>query len=289
VKPAPYDYYDPTTIAETVALLREFGDEAKLLAGGQSLVPLLNFRLARPSQLIDINGVAGLAGVRHEGDTLVIGAGTRQRTLERSESLDGAWALLRNALRFVGHVHIRARGTVGGSLAHADPAGELPAAVTALGARVVLRGPRGQREVASDEFFQGVFTTALAADEILTEVHIPPWPASSGRHGDFAQVAVGAAVALDDDGRVARVGVTVAGVGNHPVLARELADGLLGERPTAELIEPLTERFVATLRPPSDIHGSADYRRHLTRHLVPRVLADCVGRATTRARAVEAR
>lgn len=287
MKPAPYEYYDPSTVEEVIGLLGKFGDEAKLLAGGQSLVPMLNFRLARPSQLVDINRVSELAQPPRDDGALVIGALTRQRVLERSELTAGAWRLLPEALHHVGHVHIRNRGTVGGSLAHGDPAAELPAAVTALGGRLVLRGPGGEREVAAAEFFQGFFTTALAPDELLTEIRIPAWPAPSGaafvevsrRHGDFAQVAVGAAVALGEDGRLAHAGLAVAGVGGSPVSATSLIDGLVGQQPTAALIRQLTDEFAAGLTPPSDIHGSADYRRHLVRHLVPQALEQAVRRA----------
>jgi carbon-monoxide dehydrogenase medium subunit len=287
VKPAPYDYYDPMTVQEAIGLLNEFGDEAKLLAGGQSLVPMLNFRLARPSQLVDINNVTELDYVRRDDGVLVIGALTRQRSLERSELADGAWALLPEALHNIGHVHIRNRGTIGGSLSHADPAAELPAAVSALGGRMVLRGQEGEREIAADAFFDGFFTTALAPNEILTEIRIPAWPARSGsaflevsrRHGDFAQVGVAAAIALDDDGRVIQGGLALAGVGGEPVCATAVIDRLVGEQPTSQLIGELTEEFVAGLTPPSDLHGSADYRRQLARHLVPRALDESVRRA----------
>ena len=151
MKPAPFDYFDPTTVEETLGLLGEFGDEAKLLAGGQSLMPMLNLRLARPSKLVDINGVTALAHLGTDGDDLLIGALTRQRTLEDADLPDGAWSLLPRALHHVGHVHIRNRGTVGGSIAHADPAAELPAAFCALGARMVIRGPSGEREVPADD------------------------------------------------------------------------------------------------------------------------------------------
>jgi carbon-monoxide dehydrogenase medium subunit len=287
MKPAPYEYCDPSTVEEVIGLLGEFGDEAKLLAGGQSLVPMLNFRLARPSQLVDINRVSELAQLRRDEEALVIGALTRQRALERSELTAGAWSLLPEGLRYVGHAQIRNRGTVGGSLAHGDPAAELPAAVTALGGQLILRGPGGEREVPASEFFQGFFTTALAPDELLTEVRIPTWPSPSGaafvevsrRHGDFAQVAVGAAVALGDDGRVVRAGVAVAGVGGRPVSATDLIDGLVGEQPTSALIRQLADEFAAGLTPASDIHGSADYRRHLARHLVPQALEEAIRRA----------
>ena len=217
MKPAPFDYFDPTTVEETLGLLGEFGDEAKLLAGGQSLMPMLNLRLARPSKLVDINGVTALAHLGTDGDDLLIGALTRQRTLEDADLPDGAWSLLPRALHHVGHVHIRNRGTVGGSIAHADPAAELPAAFCALGARMVIRGPSGEREVPAETFFRGYFTTAVGPDELLTAIRVPPWPTRSGaafvevarRHGDFAQVGVAAALAIGDEGEVRRAGIAV--------------------------------------------------------------------------------
>jgi carbon-monoxide dehydrogenase medium subunit len=280
VKPAPFDYLDPTTVEDTVGLLAEFADEAKLLAGGQSLVPMLNLRLARPAKLVDINGVTGLDHLGTDGGELVVGALTRQRLLEGSPLATGAWSLLPAALHHVGHAHIRNRGTVGGSIAHADPAAELPAAVCALGARMVVRGVSGTREVAADGFFRGYFTTAVEPDELLTEIRIPGWPARSGgafvevarRHGDFAQIGVAAAVALGGDGEVVRAGVAVAGAATAPVIATEVVDGLAGRRPTAALAEELAGKFAAGLAPPSDLHGSAAYRRQLVRHLLPRAI-----------------
>lgn len=284
MKPAPFAYADPTTVDEALALVGEFGDEAKLLAGGQSLVPMLNLRLARPGALVDLNGVAGLDHIRTDDGTLVIGAMTRQRTLENAELLDGAWALLREALHHVGHVAIRNRGTVGGSLAHADPAAELPAAVCALAARMVVRGPSGEREVPADAFFRGYFTTALGPDEMLTEIRIPPWPARSGaafvevarRHGDFAQIGVAAAVALGDDDTVTRAGIAVAGAATEPVFATGVVDGILGRLPGSPLTEQPAEEFARGLTPPSDLHGSGAYRRQLVRHLLPRAVDQAV-------------
>lgn len=279
MKPAPFAYHDPRTVAETLDLLAGYADEAKLLAGGQSLVPMLNLRLARPALLVDINGVADLDHLRDDGE-LVVGALTRQRVLERSPLAVGAWGLLPDALRHVGHAHIRNRGTVGGSLAHADPAAELPAAACALGARMVVHGPSGVREVPAESFFRGYFTTAVAPDELLGEIRVPRWPARSGgafvevarRHGDFAQIGVAAAVALGDDGAVVRAGIAVAGAATEPVLASAVTEGLLGHEPTAALVEQLAASFAAGLTPPSDLHGSSAYRRGLVTHLLPRAV-----------------
>ena len=289
MKPAPFDYFDPTTVEETLGLLGEFGDEAKLLAGGQSLLPMLNLRLARPSKLVDINGVTALAHLGTDGDDLLIGALTRQRTLEDADLPDGAWSVLPRALHHVGHVHIRNRGTVGGSITHADPAAELPAAFCALGARMVIRGPSGEREVPAEAFFRGYFTTAVGPDELLTAIRVPPWPTRSGaafvevarRHGDFAQVGVAAAVAIGDEGEVRRAGIAVAGVATEPVIAVAVVDGLVGQQPAAALVEQLAAEFAAGLTPPADLHGTAEYRRQLVRHLLPRAVDQSVRAALT--------
>lgn len=289
MKPAPFDYLSPSTVAETLALLSEHGDDAKVLAGGQSLVPMLNFRLARPEILVDINRVRELAGIAVDAGTLRIGAMTRHRALEtHPAAAEGAWGLLHDAIGHVGHVHIRTRGTVGGSLAHADPAAELPAAVSALGATLVVRSADGSREVAPEDFFEGFFTTSLEADELLTDIHIPAWPAGSRasfvevsrRRGDFAQVAVAAVVAMSD-GRVTRAGIAVAGAAPSTVQARSVIDGLVGREPDARTIAELAGDFAADLDPPPDTHGPATYRRHLTRHLLVRALTEATGAAGT--------
>jgi carbon-monoxide dehydrogenase medium subunit len=288
VKPAPFAYLAPTTIDETLDALREHGDDAKVLAGGQSLVPMLNFRLARPAVLVDVNGVAGLDDVEVVGDTLTLGATVRQRALETR--LPGrlppasAWALLPRAVAHVGHKQIRARGTVGGSLAHADPAAELPAAVSALGATLCLRSAEGEREVGPDEFFEGFFTTCLAPEELLVAIRVPAWPAGTGtsflevsrRRGDFAQVAVAAAVTVDD-GRISRVGIALAGVAGRTVVAHPLAGALVGQEPAPATFAALAAEYAATLDPPPDVHGPADYRRALAAHLLERALTEATG------------
>lgn len=287
MKPAPYAYHDPTSVSETLDLLEQYGDEAQVLAGGQSLMPMLNFRLARPAHLVDINAVDGLDYIRTDGDTLRIGAMTRQRKLERFDAPAGAWGLLAEAMGHVGHPSIRVRGTVGGSMAHADPAAELPAVVAALGGEVTIQCVDGTRPVGTDDFFEGFFTTALQPGELLTEVRIPEWPADSGycmfevsrRRGDFAQVAVAAVVALDADGRVHRAGVGLAGAAGAPVTASGLTDQLVGEVPANATVVELAAEYAAGLTPPDDLHGPAEYRRHLVRHLVPRAMARAVDRA----------
>ncbi|MGY1693018.1 FAD binding domain-containing protein [Geodermatophilus sp. SYSU D01105] len=294
MKPAPFDYLAPTTVEETLAVLREHGDDAKVLAGGQSLVPMLNFRLARPAVLVDVNSVAGLDEVAVDGETLTLGATVRQRALETRlpDRLppSSAWTLLPRAVAHVGHKQIRARGTVGGSLAHADPAAELPAAVTALGATFCLRSAEGEREVGPDEFFEGFFTTCLAPEELLVAVRFPAWPAGTGtsflevsrRRGDFAQVAVAAAVTVDD-GRITRAGVALAGVAAGTVDAQDLVAGLVGQEPAPATFAGLAADYAATLDPPPDVHGPAEYRRALAAHLLERALTEATGTSTATA------
>jgi CO/xanthine dehydrogenase FAD-binding subunit len=226
VKPAPFEYVAPATVEEALGAL---GEESKPLAGGQSLVPLLNFRLARPERLVDLNGLAELAYIRRTGGVLRIGALTRQATLERSQLVARHWPLLRQAVRHVGHPQIRNRGTVGGSVAHADPAAELPAALIALDARFHVRSVRGRRTLAAAELFAGPLTTALAEDELLVEIEVPPLSAGARTafaehartHGDFA--AAGAAVVLAPG----HAAVALLGAGPTPLRAAEAEAALL--------------------------------------------------------------
>jgi CO/xanthine dehydrogenase FAD-binding subunit len=290
VKSAPFDYLAPTTVEETLAVLGEQGDDAKLLAGGQSLVPMLNFRLARPAVLVDINQVAGLAGMEVRDGELRIGAMTRQLAVETrldtTTPSAGAWSLLREAAGYIGHRQIRTRGTVGGSLAHADPAAELPAAVSALGATLVVQSRDGGREVSPGDFFEGFYTTSLAADELLTEIRVPAWPAGtrssfqevSRRRGDFAMVAVAAVVTVSD-GVVTRAGVALAGAAPGTLQAPSVVDGLVGREPDARTIAELSEDFAAHLDPPPDNHGPVEYRRHLARLLLERALTEATAPA----------
>ena len=261
MKPPPFEYHAPETLDEVLSLLAEHGDEAKLLAGGQSLVPLLNFRLVRPARVIDLNRVAGLDGLE-DGR---LGAMTRSRTLERASEVP----LLRRAVRYSGHAQIRNRGTVGGSCAHADPASELPCALLALDAHFRLRSARGERVVAADDFFLGTFATALAPDELLVEIEVPPRPDGERSafveharvHGDFA--IAGAAV-LRVPGE--RLVVSMLGGAERPVRV-ELPDA--GEAAAAEAIRDLD--------PPSDLRAGADYRKALLEELVRRAIGEVAG------------
>jgi CO/xanthine dehydrogenase FAD-binding subunit len=281
MKAPPFEYARAASLAEACELLQRHGDAAKLLAGGQSLVPMMAMRLLRPAWLIDINAIASLKSVAAEADTVRTGACARQVTLERDAALGARVPLLHQALAWVGHVQTRNRGTVGGSLAHADPCAELPLAAQVLGARLQLRSPRGTRSLAAAEFFVGPMASALTPDECLEEIHWPVWrePRTgsaftelSARHGDFAMVAAAAQIALDADGRCVRAALGLGGVGLTPLAFPALAAGLVGTRPAATDIDDLASGAAAQCEPGSDIHASADYRRHLARVLAARAL-----------------
>jgi CO/xanthine dehydrogenase FAD-binding subunit len=284
VKPAPFEYYAPKTLTEALDLLTRFGETAKPLAGGQSLVPMMNFRLARPAHLVDLNGLRELNYIKVENGGLRIGAMTRQRALERSPILAEGWPLLQEATRHIGHVQVRNRGTVGGSLAHAYPAAELPVAVTALDASLVLRREREERIVAAKEFFIDVMTTLLQPGELLVEIRVPPAAARTGsafeevsrRHGDFALAGVAAVVALRADGTIDRASLVFAGA--KPVLWSQ-AETLIGHRPDGARFNQAAHAAGTELDCESDIHASAEYRREVSKALARRVLEKAAARA----------
>ena len=281
MKPAPFAYHAPSSIDEALALLHEHGYDAKPLAGGQSLIPAMNFRLATPSVLVDLNRIAGLSSVRRDGASLQIGAMTRHRTLERSLDVAQAAPLVRAAMPFVAHAAIRTRGTLGGSLAHADPAAELPAVMLALNATFTLASRAGSRNVPAAAFFAGLFATALEPGELLVGITVPAradrsaaaFDEVSRRHGDFALAGAAAYIEVGPDGRcdVARVGLL--SLADKPVLAAEVARLLVGTRPSKEGIREAAEASARTdIDPTSDIHASSRYRRQLAAVLIRRVL-----------------
>jgi aerobic carbon-monoxide dehydrogenase medium subunit len=287
VKPPPFEYVAATSLEEAVAALGEHGDEAKLLAGGQSLVPLLAFRLARPGVLVDLNGVGGLDRLELAGDALVVGAMARQRDVELLPGLRERCELIPEAIELVGHVAIRNRGTVGGSLAHADPAAEWPALAVLLDAELELVGPSGRRTVAARDFFLSYFTTVLEPDEVLTEIRLPLPNGRSGscfvelsrRHGDFALAGVGALVTLAGDGTAAEVRLGLIGVGDRPVRPAAAEQALRGRVPDEGAIAAAAEAVAGEIEPTGDIHASEEYRRHLATVLTRRALAAAVARA----------
>jgi aerobic carbon-monoxide dehydrogenase medium subunit len=290
MKPAAFEYHDPRTAEEALALLAQYGDEAKALAGGQSLVPLMNFRLARPARLVDLNLIGELSYLRVERGTLRIGAMTRQRELERASLVAEGWPLLAEATRYIGHAQIRNRGTVGGSLAHADPAAELPAVMAALDAELVIQGRDGTRTVQSEEFFLSYLTTALAPDELLVETRVPALPPRTGwafvevsrRHGDFALVGVAALLTLDTDGMIQAARLAFTGAAPTPVRAARAEALLVGERPAEPLFREAGLLASADLEPEDDLHASADYRREVGGVLARRALVQAAARAGER-------
>ena len=282
-----FEYHSPDTIDEVLALLAEHGDEAKVMAGGQSLVPLLAMRLARPTHVVDLNRVGGMSEISEQGDEIRFGALVRERAAERSPVVSDRLPLLAEALPYIGHVAIRSRGTIGGTVAHADASAEIPCVVVALDGSVVVRSTRGERTIAAADFFQGHFTTALDDDECVVEVRIPVSNGSAGyafqevarRHGDFALVGVAAKVALDGDGRVADSRIALMGVADVPHRARAAEAELIGAEPTPEVLAAVAQTATADLTPGSDVHGSAAYRRHLAAVTVRRTLTTAAERA----------
>ena len=293
MKPPPFAYAAPATLEEAVGLLTEHAEaEPRVLAGGQSLIPLMNFRLAKPGYLIDLRNVAGLSGIRRDGDVLVIGAMTKMAEVERSPEVAVAAPLVTEAVGLVAHAPVRNSGTVGGSLAHADPAAELPAVALALDADLVAAGPGGTRVIPAAEFFTGPYSTALAADEILTEIRLPVWPGGhaftefSRVHANFAVVAVAALVELDGDGdgdgdgdRIRRAALALAGVAPTPVRATAAERALAGAPANAATIRAAADAAATSLSPAGDLHASPETRRGLARTYLRRGIELAVARA----------
>ena len=289
MKLPPVEYEAPTTVAEAIDLLAEHLDEASVLAGGQSLIPLLALRLARPAVLIDINGIAELSGVSAADGWTAIGAMTREYVAEESKSVADTVPLLAAALPLIGHEAIRSRGTIGGSLAHADPAAELPAVARALDAEFVVCGQSGERVVPAAEWFEGYFTTSRRPDELLAEVRFPAAKRGTGisfqevarRHGDFAIVGLAASLTLSD-GVISDARLAFAGMSDVPVRAAAAEDLLVGERPSTELFDEAARRAIDDVNPPADLNGSSDYRKTVAATLVRRGLRAAADNARER-------
>jgi CO/xanthine dehydrogenase FAD-binding subunit len=292
MKPAPFDYYAPTNVDQALDHVAQLGYDAKILAGGQSLIPTMNFRLAQPAALIDLNNIPELFYIRPNGDGSVhIGAMTRQSTLERDPLIAERAPLVRAAMPYIAHPQIRTRGTFGGSIAHADPAAELPVVTVALGARYRVRNKAGERWIAAEEFFVSLFTTQLQPDEIVVEIALPPMPPRSGwsfkevarQSGAFGLVGVATVVTLDDAPYGRRCGLArmvFLSCGEKPMLASHAAKALVGQAPTAEAIRAAAEAAAKDdVDPSSDIHASADYRRHLVKVLARQSLTEAFARA----------
>jgi carbon-monoxide dehydrogenase medium subunit len=284
MKPAPFEYHRPASLAETFDLLDRYGDDGRILAGGQSLVPTLNMRLVTPRAVIDINRLPGLDAIRVTPEGLVIGALARHEAVERSPRVGEHAPLIAAAMPHVGHAAIRTRGTVGGSLALADPAAELPACAVALDATIRVEGRRGRRDVAAADFFRGIYTTALGPGEIVAEIVVPratsEWRAGfeelARRQGDFALAGLAARVRIAG-GAIAEARLVFFGVGPAPVRARGAEAALAGRSADAAALAAAGHALDADLDPPGDIHGSPALRRHLARVLLSRVITRSVG------------
>ncbi len=266
MKPAPFNLFRPSNVDEALGFLQTYGDDAKVLAGGQSLVPLMNFRLAQPHHLIDLNRVDGLDQIKLDDQMLSVGAMARQRDVERSPELAERLPILREAIEQVAHPAIRNRGTVGGSLVHADPSAELPLLAIALDGTFHLRSARESRAVAARDFYQGYLLTDIAPDELLMAIDFRLPPADCGwccteiarRHGDFAIVAVAVVLDLGRDGCVNFARVALGGVGPAPLRAAAAEEALLGEQPGAEVFRRASDLAVQAADPPADIHASSE-------------------------------
>jgi aerobic carbon-monoxide dehydrogenase medium subunit len=289
MKPARFDYHGPSTLDEALALLAAHQDDAKVLAGGQSLVPMLALRLARFEHLVDLQRVAPLQTIDVDDDLVRIGAMTTQATIGASPEVAEHASLLHRATPLIGHHQIRNRGTLGGSVCHADPASEYPAVLVALEAELDIESAAGTRREQAAAFFEGTWSTTIAADEVLTGVRLPRWPGRRGcaidevarRHGDFALVGAAAAVAFDDGDRLTRVGLGLFGVASTPHRdpeVQQLVGRGRGEISTADL-EEIGRAVAAGIDPPTDVHASGHYRRRVAAQLVPRVLAQAIEEA----------
>ncbi len=280
MKPAPFKYLATTSLEHALSLKAEHGDDAKFLAGGQSLIPTMNFRLARPAILIDINGIEDLAGIRPSGGTTRVGAVTRYRALERDETFARMFPLVSEALPHIAHPQIRNRGTLGGNLSHADPASELPAIALALRARFRVQGAKHERWIDAADFFVGALTTDLEPHEMLVEVELPsPKPRTGAcfmeiarRRGDFAIVGVAAVITLGGNNECTDVRLAFCGVGETPIDASSAADGLVGQALGEEAIRDVAASVQKMIEPGGSVHATADYQRHIAGVLTERAL-----------------
>lgn len=289
MKPPPFEYYAPTTVEEALAHLAEHGYDAKPLAGGQSLIPMMNFRLAQPSVLIDLNNIPELSYIRpDENGGALVGATTRHKTVGNDPLIAKQIPLVHAAIPNIGTPQVRTRGTFGGSLSHADPSAELVSVSVALNGRFKVRSQKNERWIPAGEFFIGSFTSVLEPDELLVEINLPPLPAHSGwslmevarRHNDFALVGVAAVVTLDKNGNCESARLVFLSAGDRPMEAHQAAGLLKGQKPTAEVILAAAEKASsADIDPGGDIHATAEFRRHLANVLTCRALDEAFERA----------
>lgn len=281
--PAAFDYLAPTSVEDALAALAEHGDDAKIIAGGQSLLPVLRMRLNAPEVLIDLGRIDSLRGIRDDGDAIVIGAMTPHSVVGSDPLVAEHAALISKAVEHLADAQIRHRGTFGGALAHADPAGDLGGPAVALGAQFVIQGAGGRRTVGADDFFVDLFETAIGEDEILTEVRVPKHTGWGARHEKFVRivhqwpiVAVAATVRVDG-GTIAEARIGMANMGSTPVRARAVEEALAGQPATEDAVRAAAERADEGTNPPSDLNGDADYRRHLSRVLTRRAVLAAAG------------
>ena len=285
--PPAFDYHAPGTVAAASKLLAELGEDAKVLAGGQSLIPLMKLRLASPKHLVDINGIPGLSGIREEGGALRIGGLARESDLEESELVRRRYPLLFETSKVIADPIVRNLATVGGNLAHGDPANDHPATMLALGAEVVASGTRGERRIPIGSFFTGPFTTALKPDELLVEIRVPSPPARSGgaylklerKVGDFATAGVAVQIELDAAGVCQRAGIGLTNVGSTPIQASAAEAAVKGTRLDDAAIKRAADLAAQAAQPSADLRGSVEYKRDLVRVLTARALRKCLERA----------
>jgi carbon-monoxide dehydrogenase medium subunit len=291
MKPPPFDYHKPTTLEEALSIKAQLGDDAKVLAGGQSLIPTMNYRLVQPSALIDLNGISELDHISVDGDgSLRIGAMTRQRRVEFDPIVEKTVPLLHETIPNIAHSQIRNRGTIGGSLVHADPASELPVVALVTGAQFRVKNVQGERWIQADGFFQGMFTTDLQPEDVLVEISFPVMPSRSGwsfmevtrRKGDYAMMGVGIVVSLDGAGRCEEARLVYLNAGDGPVEAKQAADLLRGEEYSEAVVEIVARQASKNeIDPFGSVHATVEYQRHLAHVLTKRALKQAFDRAQT--------
>jgi carbon-monoxide dehydrogenase medium subunit len=285
--PAPFDYIAPQTLDEAMRVLAAHGEEAKLLAGGHSLLPLLKLRLAHSPLLIDLTRIPELSRLRQENDSIIIGALATHYQIESSELLKKRCPLLPETAREIGDVQVRNRGTIGGSLAHADPSADWPAAVLALGGELTLRGPKAERRLGAEEFFVGAMSTAIEPNEILTEIRVPAFQRRCGsaylkmaqQASGFAIVGVAVSLRVDAKGRCEEIGIGVTGLSDKPFRAHTVEERLRGNKLTPKLIATITAQVADGIDPLEDLHAGAEFRAHLARVYVARAVQEAAKRA----------
>ena len=285
--PPSFEYLRPATIPEAIAFLQQYGEEAKILSGGQSLIPMMKFRIARPAYLIDINRIAGLDYIKEEDGQVKIGGLTREAELERSPVIRSRFPIIADTARVIADPQVRNLATVAGNLAHGDPANDHPATMLSLGAQVVATGAKGERVIPIEDFFVTLFTTALEQDEIVTEIRIPlPPPRSGGAYlklerkvGDFATAAVAAQVTLDSGGACQQVGIGLTNVGPTPIKARKAEEFLRGKKPDEANLRQAGQLASEEAQPSPDLRGPAEYKHALVKELTIRALSRAVERA----------